>query len=75
MNRKRKTEQMRKFINRYGVIKDEYKRPKDEYYRKGSYFAVFDSEELDMVCCVGDVDKYHVYKSIAKDIKDILKRL
>lgn len=75
MNRKRKTKQMRKFIYQYGTIKTEYKRPKDSYYRKGSYFAVFDSEKLDMVCSVGHIDKYHVYKSIVQDIKDELKRL
>lgn len=72
MNRKRKIKQMRKFINKYGVIKTEYKRPKDEYYRKGSYYAVFDSEKLDMVCSIGHIDKYHVYKSIVKDIKEEL---
>lgn len=72
MNRKRKTKQMRKFINNYGVIKTEYKRPKDEYYLKGSYFAVFESEKLDMICYIGHIDKYHVYKSIVRNIKEEL---
>lgn len=75
MNRKRKIKQMRKFISKYGVIKTEYVRPKDEYYRKGSYYAVFDSEKLDICCCVGHIDKYYVYKSIVRNIKDELNKL
>ena len=75
MNRKRKIKQMRKFINKYGVIKTEYVRPNDEYYSKESYHAVFDSEKLDMICCVGHIDKYHVYKNIVREIKDELKEL
>ena len=74
MNRSRKIKQMKKFINKYGVIKNEYKRPNDEFYRKGSYFAIFDSEKLDVVSSVGHVDKYQVYKSIVKDIKETLKK-
>lgn len=73
MNRKMKIKYMRKFINEYGVIKNEYKRPKCKHYRKGSYFAVFNSEKLNMACSVGHIDKYHVYKEIVKDIKDRLK--
>lgn len=74
MNRKRKIKQMRKFINKYGEIKKEYKRPKDGYYHKGSYYADFDSEKLDMNCSVGHVDKYHVYKDIVKIIKKELNK-
>lgn len=75
MNRKRKVKQMRKLINKHGVIKTEHKRPKDEYYRKGSYYAVFDSEKLDMTSVIGHVDKYHVYKNIVKNIKEELNKL
>ena len=68
--------QMRKFINKHGVIKTEGKRSKDEYYRKGSYEAVFDSEKLGIICNIGHVDKYHVYKSIVGNIKEeLVKRL
>lgn len=31
MNRKRKIKQMRKFINKFGIITCEYKREKDEF--------------------------------------------
>ena len=70
MNRKRKIKQMLNFINKYGIIKTEYRRPKDEYYRKGSYYAIFDSEKLDMIYSIGHIDKYHVYKNIVRDIKE-----
>ena len=73
MNRKRKIKQMKKFINAHGIIKQEHKRSKDNYYRKGSYFAAFDSPKLDTFCAVGDVDKYRVYKRIVKEIKMQLK--
>lgn len=69
MNRKRKIKYMKKFINTYGTITQEYKRPKDEYYRKGSYFAVFDSLKCGMCCAVGNIDQYHVYKDIIENIK------
>lgn len=75
MNRKRKIKQMRKFINKYGTIEKEYTRPKDDCYRKGSYFALFNSEKLDMICNIGGIDKYHVYKSIVKSINDEFKRI
>ena len=76
MNRGKKLKQMRRFINKYGVIDKEYKRPPDKYYapyRKGSYFAVFLSDKLDLSASVGDVDKYEVYKSIVREIKDRIK--
>lgn len=67
---------MRRFINSYGVITDEYKRPPDKLYppyRKGSYFASFDSEELGLCCTIGDIDKYKVYKELVKIIKEYIK--
>ena len=77
MNRGKKIKQMRRFINKYGVIDKEYKRPPDKNYppyRKGSYFACFlSNDELDFVSGVGHIDKYHVYKSIVSDIKEHLK--
>ena len=76
MNRGRKLKQMRKFINKYGVIDDEYKRPPDKYYplyRKGSYCAVFLSDKLDLSASIGDVDKYQVYKEIVRTIKERIK--
>lgn len=69
MNRKHKIKQMKRFIYMYGNITQEYKRSKDSYYRRGSYFAVFDSKKIDMVCCVTDIDQYRVYKNIVKNIK------
>lgn len=74
MNRGKKLKQMKRFINKYGSINEEYKRPPDKNYppyRKGSYFAFFISDEIG--CAVGDVDKYHVYKAIVKEIKEDLK--
>lgn len=70
MNRRRKIKQMKKFITKNGIIENEYKRPKDEYYRKGSYVVTFDSEKYDMFCYVSSKDKYHAYKSIIKIIKE-----
>ena len=73
MYRGKKLKQMRRFINKYGVIDKEYDRPPDKTfppYRKGSYFAAFYSDELDISVCAGDVDKYHVYKEIVRTIKE-----
>lgn len=70
---KKKIKQMRRLINKYGVITVEYKRPKDEFYRKGSYFANFNSDILDCNSCIGHIDKYNVYKSIVRDIKEYIK--
>jgi len=75
MNRGKKLKQMRRFINKHGVIDKEYKRPPDKNfppYRKGSYFASFNSEDIAMCC--GHVDKYHVYKEIVNEIKDFQRR-
>ena len=73
MNRGKKLKQMRKLINKYGVIDKEYDRPPDKTfppYHKGSYFATFYSDELGVSFSVGDVDKYHVYKEIVRTIKE-----
>ncbi len=67
---------MRRFINRYGEITEEYERPPDNScppYRKGSYFASFISESLGLCCSVGDIDKYTVYKEIVKEINAYTK--
>lgn len=77
MNRGRKLKRMQRFINKYGVIDKEYKRPPDKYYppyRKGSHYANFLSDKLDLSYSVGDVDKYQVYKAIVREIKELLKR-
>ncbi len=76
MNRGKKLKQMRRFINKYGVIDEEGKRPPDTSYppyRKGSYFAAFFSDTLGFSACVGDVDKYQAYKEIVREIKDHIK--
>ena len=76
MNRGRKLKQMRKFINKYGVIDQEYKRPPDKNfppYRKGSYCAVFLSDKLDLSASIGDINKYEAYKAIVKEIKQRIK--
>ena len=73
MNRGKKLKQMRRFINKYGVIDKEYERLPDRDfipYRKGSYFAAFYSDKLDFSACVGNVDKYHVYKDVVNLIKE-----
>ena len=77
MNRKKKLKYMRRFILKHGVIKEEYKRPPDKNfspYRKGSYYADFRSEELDIAASIGDVDKYQVYKNLVKLIKEELRQ-
>ena len=76
MNRGNKIKQMRRFINKYGVIDKEFKRPPNKNYtpyRKRSYFATFYSDKLDFSTCVGHIDKYNVYKSIIEEIKDHIK--
>lgn len=76
MNRGRKIKQMRKFINKYGVIIEEYKRPPDKNYypyRKGSYFVEFRSDKLSLSSSTGGIDKYHVYKSIVILINELIK--
>lgn len=70
MNKRNKIKQMRRYIEKYGVIITEYKRGRDSYYKKGSYYAFFDSEELDFCISAGHIDKYHVYKTIIKSIKE-----
>ena len=74
MNRGKKLKQMRRFINKHGVIEIEYNRPPDKTYppyRKGSYYVRFipDKDELDILC-IGGVNKYQVYKQIVKRIKE-----
>lgn len=72
MNRGRKIKQMRKFILKYGFISKEHSREPDKSfppYRKGSYEAVFLDNYGITSQCVGDVDKYQVYKEIVKAIK------
>ena len=74
MNRGKKLKQMRRFINKYGVIDKEYDRPPDKTfppYRKGSYYAHFIpyKDEIDILC-IGNVNKYQVYKRIVKIIKE-----
>lgn len=71
MNRKRKLQRMQKIIKHYGTILAEYKRPADSCYRKGSYFASFQSEKLGLSCSIGHINKYEVYKSIVECIKEI----
>ena len=76
MNRRKKLKQMRKFINKYGIIDKEYKRPPNKSYqpyRKGSYFACFLSDELGLASCVGDTNKYYVYKEIVREINELMK--
>ena len=73
MNRGKKLKQMRRFINKYGVIDEEYERLPDRDfipYRIGSYFAAFYSDKLDFNASVGNVDKYQVYKDIVNLIKE-----
>ena len=73
MHRGKKLKQMRRFINKHGVIDNEYKRPPDKNfrpYRKGSYFASFLSSDNSLATCVGDIDKYHVYKELVKQINE-----
>lgn len=72
MNRARKLKQMRRLINKYGVINEEYTRPPDKNYppyRKGSYYANFLSDKFDLSASIGDIDKYAVYKAIVAEIK------
>lgn len=76
MNRGKKIKQMRRFINKYGVISAECKRPPDKNfppYRKGSYQAHFDSEQFGLSYSVGHINKYEVYKCIVAEIKDRIK--
>ena len=76
MNRKRKLKQMRRFINKYGCIEHEYKRPPEKSfypYRKGSFFVSFYSNELGLSGAYGDCSQYEVYKTICGDIRQFLK--
>ena len=76
MNRKRKLKQMRRFINRYGYIEYECKRPPEKGfypYRKGSFFVSFYSNELGLSGAYGNRSQYEVYKMICIDIRQMLK--
>lgn len=76
MNRKKKLKQMRRFINKYGVIIHEYKRHPDKGfypYRKGSFFVYFDSNKLGHCGGYGSVSQYEVYKMICRDIRQMIK--
>ena len=76
MNRKRKLKQMRRFINRYGYIEHEYRRPPEKGfypYRKGSFFVSFYSNELGLSGAYGDCSQYEVHKMICSDIRRFLK--
>ena len=67
MNRGKKIKQMHRFINKYGFIDKEFKRPPNKNYppyRKGSYEAIFLSDQFGISACIGHIDRYHVYKSI-----------
>lgn len=75
MNRGKKIRQMRRFINNYGTINHEYKRPPNKSYppyRKGSYEVVFISDIIDVMASVGNVDKYHTYKAVVNMICEYL---
>lgn len=77
MNRGKKLKQMKRFINKYGTIMQEYKNPpKKDYqpYRKGSYFIAFSSDKLGMSACATDADKYEAYKAIVNQIKWCINR-
>ncbi len=73
MNRGKKILQMRRLINRYGEITEEYRCYPNKFYppyRKGSYFAAYISARLGFCSAVGDIDKYNVYKELVNEIKD-----
>ena len=68
---------MKKFINKYGVITQEYVRPKGTdpntvYYGKESYFVAWNSDYFDMNVCSGHQTKYRAYKAIVNIIKSEL---
>lgn len=80
MNRGNKIKQMRKFILKYVTIDKERKRTPDRYYppyRKGSYEAVYTSknDECKYGGVIGHINKYEVYKSIVRDIKEYEKMI
>ena len=69
--------QMKKFINKYGVITQEYVRskgtdPDADYFGKESYFVACDSDYFDMNVCSGYLTKYRAYKAIVNIIKSEL---
>ena len=76
MNRGKKLKQMRRFINQYGVIDKEHKRPPNKNYpsyRKGSYFVSFYSEELGLSVASGHINKYEAYKGVVEEIRRHIK--
>ena len=65
---------MKKFINKYGVITQEYVRPKGtdpdaDYYGKESYFVAWDSDYFDLNVSSGYLTKYRAYQAIVNAIK------
>lgn len=72
MHRGKKLKQMRRFINKHGVIDEEHRRPPDKNfypYRKGSYYVYFYSKELGLSIACGHINKYAAYKEIVEEIK------
>ncbi len=62
---------MRRFILKYGRITEEYRRPRNVYYPKGSYYAHFlgTTPNCNMSMSVGDKTRFKVYSAIIKQIK------
>ncbi len=65
---------MKKFINKYGVITQEYVRPKgtdpdSDYYGKESYFVGWDSDYFDLNVSSGHQTKRKAYKTIFNIVK------
>lgn len=68
---------MKKYIKKYGVIRSEYKRPKDTdegsiYFGKESYYVFFDSESLNIYISCGHLTRAKAYKAIIYDIRECL---
>ena len=76
MNPGRKLKSLRKEILKYGnIIREGYLPPDNNYYyyRKGSYFIQFQSDF--MSASISDVNKYHCYQALMKEIRYNLKNI
>lgn len=70
---------MKKYIKKYGIIRSEYKRPKDMdegsiYFGKESYYVFFYSESLNIYVSCGHSSRSKAYKAIIYDIRKELYR-
>lgn len=72
MNRKRKLKQMRRFLLQYGKITRDTKREPDWFYRKGSHFVAYLSDDGCSIA-VGHRNRYLAYQGVVQELKNWMR--